>query len=186
MSWEQLSSRTVYRNRWIEVTEDRVVRPDGERGIYGVVQVRQPAVFVVAIDDADQVVLVRMTRYTTGPSLEVPAGACDDEPPLEAARRELREETGLQAREWTAIGRMNALNGICRAPEHVYLATGLTQVGDLGGRVEEGIHEVVSVPWSEALELVAGGAITDGESVAALMYADLHRRGIRPGLPGES
>ena len=180
MSWQRLSSRTVYRNRWIEVIEDEVVRPDGDRGIYGVVQVRQPAVFVVAIDDADEVVLVRMTRYTTGPSLEVPAGACDDQPPLVAAQRELREETGLHADSWTAIGRMNALNGICRAPEHVFLATGLTQVGDRGGRAEEGIQEVCTVPWSRALELVAAGEITDGESVAALMYADLHRRGIRP------
>ena len=180
MSWQQLSSRTVYRNRWIEVIEDEVVRPDGDRGIYGVVQVRQPAVFIVAVDDADEVALVRMTRYTTGLSLEVPAGACDDQEPLVAAQRELREETGLRARDWTAVGRMNALNGICRAPEHVYLATGLNQVGDLGGRAEEGIHDVVSVPWSRALELVAAGEITDGESVAALMYADLHRRGIRP------
>ena len=67
-----------------------------------------------------------MQRYTIGRrSLEVPAGATDGEDPLVAAQRELREETGIVAAQWTPLGGMNALNGIADAPELVFLATDL-------------------------------------------------------------
>ena len=101
--------------------------PDGSEGVYGVVTVRHASVFVVAITDADEVVLVQLDRHTTGPGLEVPAGGTDGEQPLVAAQRELEEESGYRARQWREIGRMNALNGICRAPEVVFLATGLSR-----------------------------------------------------------
>ncbi len=173
-SWQTHTSRTAYENRWIRVREDEVTRPGGDPGIYGVVELRHPAVFVVALTADDEVVLVELHRYTVGASsLEVPAGGSDGEEPLRAAARELREETGLVAREWTAIGRMFALNGVCDAPEHVFLARGLTAAddGDGDGRAEEGITAVHRVPWADALGMVANGTITDGETVAALMYA---------------
>ncbi len=74
--WPVTASRTVYDNDWIEVVEDDVVRPDGSPGVYGVVRLRHPAVFVVALTDDDEVVLVTVDRHTTGPSVEVPAGGC--------------------------------------------------------------------------------------------------------------
>src|SRR6476619_2150528 len=95
MSWQTRASRTVYENRWIRVREDDVTRPDGGEGIYGVVEVRHPAVFVVPVTGAGEVLLVRIHRYATGrESLEIPAGGTDGEDPLVAARRELQEETG--------------------------------------------------------------------------------------------
>jgi 8-oxo-dGTP pyrophosphatase MutT (NUDIX family) len=178
--WTTTGSRVVYENRWIRVREDDVVRPDGGAGVYGVVEVRQPSVFVVALTDDDEVVLVSQRRYTTGAvSVEVPAGGTDGEDPLVAAQRELAEETGLAAREWTAVGRMDALNGIADAPEHVFLARGLAPVegGDDGrGRVEEGIDSVRTVPFADALRLVADGTIRDGETIAALAFAAIHLR----------
>ncbi|NNH06636.1 NUDIX hydrolase [Cellulomonas fimi] len=176
--WTTTGSRVVYENPWIRVREDAVVRPDGSPGVYGVVELRQPAVFVVALTDDDEVVLVSQRRYTTGEvSVEVPAGGTDGEDPLVAARRELAEETGLVAREWTEVGRMDALNGIAAAPEHVFVARGLSAVaGDVGthGQAEEGIDAVRTVPFAEVLRMVADGTIRDGETVAALAYAALH------------
>lgn len=171
-TWQRRSTRIAYENPWIRVREDEVTRPDGSAGIYGVVQVRNPAVFVVALTDADEVVLVEVDRYTTGDrsSLEVPAGGTDGEGPLVAARRELREETGLAASEWREIGRMNALNGVADAPEIVYLARGLTYVGE-DAMLEDGIVAVHRVPLDELLARVGRGEIVDGESLACLLLA---------------
>ena len=125
-AWVTRASTTVYENPWIRVREDQVDCPDGTPGIYGVVEVRNDAVFIVPVTDGDEVVLVEVDRYATGTlSLEVPAGGSDGEELLLAARRELSEETGLVADRWDRVGSMYALNGICHAPEHVFLARGL-------------------------------------------------------------
>ncbi|MWB99905.1 NUDIX domain-containing protein [Agromyces seonyuensis] len=174
MTWPVRDSRVAYENRWIRVVEDRVVRPDGEEGVYGVVEVVNDAVFIVAVTDDDEVLMVTIDRHTVGSTIEVPAGGTDGEDPLAAARRELLEETGYEADEWREIGRMTALNGIARAPEIVYLATRLHQVdGADRSQAEEGIDDVRAVPWAEVFELVRSGAISDGETVAALFYAAL-------------
>ena len=176
MSWQRQNTRVVYENRWIRVREDAVIGPAGT-GIYGVVELQHPAVFVVAVDEADRVCLVTLPRYTTGTlSIEVPAGGTDGEDPLIAAQRELREETGFEASEWQEIGRMHALNGIADAPEHVFLARGLqpSHIDTTADRAEEGIHAVEWVPFTEVLGLVTNGQISDGETVAALAYAAIH------------
>lgn len=169
--WRTRTSTVVYSNPWITVREDEVVRPDGTPGIYGVVELAQPAVFVVALTDDDEVVMVDVARYTTGASLEVPAGGSDGEDPLLAARRELREETGLEASSWELAGTMHALNGVCRAVEHVFVARGLRTSDEGHEQAAEGITAVRRVPWHDALGMVADGTITDGETVAALMHA---------------
>lgn len=174
MTWPVRESRVVYENPWIRVREDDVTRPDGSDGIFGVVEVQRPAVFVVALTDEDEVVLVTLDRHTVGASIEVPAGGTDGEDPLVAARRELAEETGLVAANWRKVGTMNALNGICRAPEVVFLATGLApgpDTDDTAARREEGIRDVRRVPVADVLGLIADGTVTDGETVAALMFA---------------
>jgi len=178
MAWHTDSSRSVYENRWIAVREDSVTGPAGA-GIYGVVKMQHPSVFVVALDDLDRVCVVALERYPTGNrSIEVPSGGSDGEPPREAAERELREETGLKARELSDIGFMYALNGIADAPEHVFLATGLEPLpgADTTERRDEGIDDVSWVPFAQVLQMIRDGEITDGETIAALMFAAIHLR----------
>ncbi|WP_456286642.1 NUDIX hydrolase [Microbacterium sp. JZ70] len=175
MAWQTKRTRTVYENPWIRVREDDVARPDGGEGIYGVVELRHPAVFVVALDEEDRVLLVEVDRYTIGRSWEVVAGGSDGEPAEQAARRELLEESGLEAAEWIEVGRMNALNGICVAPETVFLARGLTSAHDAAAhQAEEGITASRWVPLDEALRMSVSGEISDGESIAALAMAAVH------------
>ena len=175
MGWQTLRSRTAYENPWIRVREDAVLRPDGTPGIYGVVEVRSPAVFVVPVTDDDEVVLIDVERYTVGRSLEVPAGATDGEDLLVAAARELREETGLAADALVDLGPVFSLNGVSDAPGQVVLATGLHPVeGDpvaVAEQAVEGITAVRAVPLVELPSLLAGGGITDNESLAALLLA---------------
>jgi hypothetical protein len=84
--WLTHASRTAYENPWLRLREHDVTRPDGTPGTYGVVEMRHPSVFVVALTDDDEVVLVDLFRYTTQTmSTEVPAGGTDGEDPLLAA-----------------------------------------------------------------------------------------------------
>jgi len=172
MVWTPRSSRTVYENRWIHVREDEVTGPDGD-GIYGVVRMQQPSVFVIAIDDRARLCMVELERYTTGRSLELPSGGSDGEDPLVAAQRELREESGVTAARWDHIGRMHALNGIAEAPEHVFLAQDLHIADATASQREEGIEAVRWIPFADVLGLVADGTITDGETIGALAFAGI-------------
>jgi 8-oxo-dGTP pyrophosphatase MutT (NUDIX family) len=171
--WRVTDSRVAYENRWIRVVEDEVVGPDGLPGLYGVVELRQPAVFVVAVNERDQVLLETIDRHTVGPSIELPGGGSDGEDLLAAAQRELYEETGCTAERWRPIGTMNALNGVCRAAEHVFLAQGLSRSAEGADADAEGISGVSWVPWPDLLDMIAAGSITDGETLACLLYAAL-------------
>jgi 8-oxo-dGTP pyrophosphatase MutT (NUDIX family) len=167
--WRTLRSRVTYQNPWIKVREDAVTRPDGEPGIYGVVEVRSPAVFVVPVTADGGVVLVLVDRYAIGRlSWEVPAGGADGEDLLTAAQRELREETGLAAAEWRDLGTVYSLNGVAAAPGRVFLATGLHSV-EGQQTAAEGIADVRTLSAEELVELVADGTLTDNESLGALL-----------------
>lgn len=184
MAWPTSTRRTVYSNPWITVTEDAVTRPDGSDGVYGVVALAHDSVFVVAMTPADEVVLVTVDRHTVGVSTEIISGGSDGQEALLAARRELLEETGLEAESWRQLGRVESLNGICRAPGTVFLATGLSaglsaSSGSSAHAVlaaeqaSEGISGVRPVPWPEVMRMLRDGEITDGETAAALMLVAL-------------
>lgn len=181
MAWPVQSSRVVYDNPWIRVREDQVVRPDQARGVYGVVEMKSPAVFVVALTDDDEVWLLTVDRHTVGSSVEVPAGGADEDDPRAAARRELAEEVGLAAEEWVEVGRLESLNGVCRAPGVVYLATGLSSAPGRHAAAmtaseqhREGIRGARPVPVAEVLTMVRRGQVRDSETLAALLLALAH------------
>ncbi|HKS26300.1 MAG TPA: NUDIX hydrolase [Pyrinomonadaceae bacterium] len=174
--WRTLSSREVYTNNWIRVREDKVIRPDGEQGIYGVVHFRNTAVGVLAIEEDDTIYLVGQYRYTLGRySWEIPEGGCaEGEELLSAARRELLEETGLSANSWEQLGEAHLSNSVTDELAVWYVATGLTQ----GEHKPEGTEElqVRRVPFTEALRMVLAGEITDALSRLAITQYEIERR----------
>ena len=172
--WLTVSSKRVYDNPWITVREDRVVRPDGEPGIYGVVHYKNLAVGVLALEE-DSVYLVGQYRYPLQSySWEIPEGGCaEGEEPLRAAQRELMEETGLEAECWQTLGEAYLSNSVADEYAVWFLATGLVP----GERRPEGTERlsVRRVPLTEALTMALDGEITDALSLVALMsYALKH------------
>ena len=169
--WQVTESRVAYENAWIRVVEDQVVRPDGTAGVYGVVEVRHPAVFILGLNDADEVLFETVDRHTVGVSLEIPAGGGDGEDLLVAAKRELYEETGYVAESWQQLGTMWALKGVCRAEQRVFLARGLSRTSEGDDASAEGILGTTWIPWADVLRMVTVGEITDGETIGCLVYA---------------
>lgn len=166
--WRTLSTRAVYDNPWIGVREDKVVRPDGEHGIYGVVHFKNLAVGVLAVE-GDFTYLVGQYRYPLEQySWEIPEGGCPEgEEPLVAARRELEEETGLRALHWEKLGEAHLSNSVSDEYAVWYLATNLTQ----GQAAPEGCEQISvrRVEFKNVLEEVMTGKITDSLSVMAIL-----------------
>ncbi len=172
--WHTVSSRQVYDNPWIAVREDRVVRPDGEPGTYGVVHFKNIAVGVLPIED-DHIYLVGQHRYPLNLySWEIPEGGCPEgEEPLVAARRELREETGLEAKHWRMLGEAYLSNSVADEYAVWFLATGLVH----GKPSPEGTEaiDVRRLPLREAQMMALSGQITDALSLLAIMSYVLER-----------
>jgi 8-oxo-dGTP pyrophosphatase MutT (NUDIX family) len=170
VSWQQLSTREVYANHYIRVLEDEVTRPDGSAGMFGLLEVRNPAVFVVPVTADDQVVLVHCDRYTTGTSWEVPAGGTDGEELRVAGERELAEETGYLAARWDHLGGQWGLNGVARSRIEVFLARDLTRTSATYDE-SEGIDAVEAFTWRDVRAMLRDGRINDNESAGALLLA---------------
>ena len=173
--WQRLSRQEVYDNPWINVRHDDVIRPDGLPGIYGMVHFKNRAIGVLPIDENGYTWLVGQYRYTLNEySWEIPEGGCPmNEDPLAAARRELQEETGLQAAHWQLLGRAHLSNSVSDELAFFYVATGLT----LGEAQPEGTEklQVRRVAFSEALRMVQTGEITDALSVITILRYALLR-----------
>jgi 8-oxo-dGTP pyrophosphatase MutT (NUDIX family) len=172
--WKTLASKQVYDNPWIAVREDKVIRPDGEPGIYGVVHFKNIAVGILPIE-GDHIYLVGQYRYPLEQySWEIPEGGCAiGEEPFRAAQRELREETGLEAKHWRLLGEAYLSNSVADEYAVWFLASGLVP----GERQPEGTEalEVRRLPLREALGMALGGQITDSLSLMAIMSYMLQR-----------
>lgn len=169
MSWQKIDSKVVYDNAWITVREDRVLNPGGGESRYGHVHFKNKAIAIVPLDEQGNTWLVGQERYTLGEySWEVPmGGANEDEEPLAAAKRELKEETGLEAARWTSVMRLHLSNSITDEEGIVFVAEDLTE-GEPDFEETEQL-EIRKLPLAEALDLVNRGEITDAVSVAAIL-----------------
>jgi len=165
-----LSSEPRYRNRWMALREDRVIRPGGSEGLFGVVEMVAGS-SVLALDGEDSVYLVREYKYALGrDSLEAISGGIDEgETPLAAAQRELREEAGLLAAEWQELAAIDPLTTAIRCRNHLFLARGLSQTS---AKLDEGEElSIVKLPFDAALQMVLAGEISHAASCILVLRA---------------
>ncbi len=174
--WTLLESSSIYRNPWIHVREDRVLRPDGRPGIYGVVEI-PPSIAVIALDEQDRLPLIGQWRYTRAKySWELPIGAShsSDNDMQASAARELREEAGVEAQHWTSLGTLEASIGVTTDTQYLFLATGLTH-----GQAAPDPDEQLVLKWvtfAGAVQMVLRGEICEAASTGAILKLDALRR----------
>jgi ADP-ribose pyrophosphatase len=173
--WQVVQTREVYRDPWIAVQIDDVIRPDGHPGIHSIVHIK-PGVCVVACDAEHHVHLTEEFHYAVGRvTLEGVSGGIDaGETPLDAARRELREELGLSADTWTSLGVVDPFTANVVSPTQLFLAEGIsTATGN-----PEGTERIqcIRVPLADAVAMVIGGRITHAPTCVLLLRAWLQMR----------
>lgn len=168
--WRIKVTREVYRDPWVGLTVDDLVRPDGTPGTFSIVHVK-PGISVVAMDDQGVVYLTEEFRYAVGRmSLEVVSGGVEEgEEPLAAAQRELKEELGIEAGEWTDLGRTDPFTSMVLSPARLFLARQL-QFGDHDRDGAELIR-CVPMPLAEAVQAVLESRITHSVSCLAILKA---------------
>ena len=171
MSFETvLASEQLYQGRIVKLRVDQVRTSTGLEAIREIVE-HPGAVAIVAVDDQQRVVLVKQYRHAVRAlTIEIPAGTLEpDEDPLEAAQRELREETGFTADRFDPIGGIYPAPGWSTEYIYLYVATGLTP-GPMATEPDESI-ELLRVPLPDAIDMIRSGAINDGKSISALFLA---------------
>jgi len=167
--WTTLRRKEVYDNNWINVNEHQVLNPSGGPGIYGVVHFKNTAIGVLPLDEDNNTWLVGQYRYPMQAySWEIPeGGGALGVDPLIGAKRELLEETGLVATDWTEIQRMYLSNSVSDEMAVIYVARGLTMTEAEPEETEQLI--VKKLPFEEAYQMVMDGRITDSMSIAAIL-----------------
>ena len=167
--WTTLSTNEIYSNPWIQLEEHQVLNPNGGKGIYGKVHFKNLAIGVIPIFENGDTILVGQYRYPLNAySWEIPEGGGKlDVDPLDSAKRELIEETGLVAEQWTKILEMHLSNSVSDEFSIIYTAENLTQGESEPEETEQ--LQVKRLPLTEAIDMVIRGEITDSMSVAALL-----------------
>ena len=166
--WKIITSKQVYDNPWIQLTEYDVINPNGGKGIYGKVHFKNTAIGVVVLDDLMNTWLVGQFRFTVDQySWEIPeGGGLIGVDPLIGAKRELLEETGLIADHWEPLLSMHLSNSVSDELAIIFLARGITQKTAEPEETEQ--LQIQKLPFEKVYEMVEAGQITDSMSVAAI------------------
>jgi 8-oxo-dGTP pyrophosphatase MutT (NUDIX family) len=168
--WTVMESAILYQNPWVTVREDQVVQPDGENGAFGIVELVQ-SVAVLPVHEDGTVSLVEVFRYTLNATCieTVAGGVSDGETAEEAARRELREEVGLEAEEFIALGETHQMTEIVVSPVHLFVARRLREAPPRHEPTEE--ISRLDVPLYEAVAWALHGRIVHAATVALVLRA---------------
>jgi 8-oxo-dGTP pyrophosphatase MutT (NUDIX family) len=172
--WRQLTTRSVYQNRWIRVREDDVALPDGRTTIYGVVEC-PPCVGVLPFLDPDTVVLVGQYRYVAGDFYwEMPTGAMAPGESEEAAvQRELGEEAGYAADRLVKIGVLHTSKSVVEEAANLYIAEALRPITREADTTE--FIEVRAFSFDEVMRMVERAEIKDAMTVVTVLHAARRR-----------
>ncbi len=171
--WKTLSVKEIYDNPWINLTHREVINPSGNEGIYGVIHFKNMAIGIVPLDEEGNTWLVGQYRYTIDAySWEIPEGGCPvGTDPLESAKRELLEETGITAEKWTKIMDFHNSNSVTDETGMIFVARGLTH--GIAQPEETEQLQLKKVPFSKAVEMVMSGEITDSEAIKAILKVNI-------------
>lgn len=166
--WITHSSKEIYANPWIKLTEHDVTNPGGGKSIYGKVHYKNWAIGIIPLDEDQNTWLVGQYRYTLNEySWEIPMGGGPLEVPrLVSAQRELKEETGLTAKKWTEICKIHTSNSVTDETGFAYLAEELTEGATAFEETED--LQIWKLPFQEVVAMCDSGKITDSLSVAAI------------------
>ena len=167
--WKILAEKEVYDNPWISLTEYDVVNPSGGKGIYGKVHFKNLAIGILPIDEENNIWLVGQYRFPINMySWELPeGGGLHEHDPLDSAKRELLEETGLKAEHWEKLLEMHLSNSVTNEKSIVYIARNLSQHNAEPEETED--LRVQKIPFETAFQKVMAGEITDSITVAAIL-----------------
>src|SRR5437867_12078284 len=164
--------RQIYKGRIVDLRVEGVTLPNGTAVDLELMH-HPGAAAVAAVDGQRRVVLLRQFRHAAGGYIwELPAGVLDapEEPPAACAARELREETGLEARELLPLGTILTTPGFCDERIHLFLARGLRETGHAHD-ADEVIAEIQRLPLGDALAMIRRGEIVDAKTIAGLHLA---------------
>ena len=169
--WTTIHSTDIYQNDWIKVREDKILNPIGKKGIYGVVSFVNYAIGIIPIDTDLNTYLVGQYRYPLNCySWEIPmGGGLKNIPPIESAKRELKEETGLEAKEWENIMTIHTSNSVTDETGYIFIAKNLTEGEAMPEETE--VLKVKKISLQEAFEMVMRNEITDSLSIAGILKA---------------
>ena len=172
-----IHSREIYKNPWIQVREDVVIRPDGERGIFGTVKVC-PGVSIVPIDNAGYCWLLKEYGYGQGVwHFTLPAGGIEKlETPLQAAKRELLEEVGLASRRWCDLGSVYFYTTFFHIRERLFLALDARRTKSQSNEDKLLASRTFRLPFQDVARAALRGKINSGADVVAILRADHYLR----------
>ncbi|MFL9483324.1 NUDIX domain-containing protein [Chitinophagaceae bacterium LWZ2-11] len=171
--WTIIDEQISYNNNWISLLHYNVLNPAGNKGIYGKVHFKNIAIGIVAVDADKNTYLVGQYRFTIDQyTWEIPEGGCPKgEEPLEAAKRELLEETGLQANNWQVLGTTYLSNSVTDEYCIYYLATELSQHEADPEETEQ--LSLKKLPLQEVFDQIERGEITDALTILAIQKVEL-------------
>ena len=166
--WITHSTREIYANAWIALTEHDVTNPGGGKSLYGKVHYKAYALGIIPLDEDQNTWLVGQHRYPLDEySWEIPMGGGPlDISRIESAQRELKEETGLSAQKWTELCKIHLSNSVSDEVGYAYLAEGLTE-GETEFEETERL-DIRKLPFKEVVTMCEQGEITDSLSVVAI------------------